>query len=547
MLNEYYIDPSARINGIGSKSSPFNTVSMIESTQLVAPMAVYIRRGTRERGNWKINHAGFLNQAQQSYITAYGDGPAPVLLPADPSKAILEILAGQNLIVGGFDVIVDTNSCTADPLIHIYAVGNDQGNANVYLNNVVFKYSAHCIVGPSCKAFQINGVANTPVGTPYPYDRRPNNIGIENVTVYNGAVGGAIKGHASRQIAPSVDNSTAATYRAYNATARNCSFVNMKGDGIILHSAEGPDSGMHNCNLSAYRYDSESKDGAIKPYQAGFWYYNCNGCVSENLVVDGMSPVATDRMAFDFDNQTSNCVFRYCVSRNNGGGLVLCVQNIDMPSGVTNEYDWFVTKGWGNNNNVIEYCISYNDGIATDPDPKNWWGRYHKVMAFNSVNNFTVRNCLFIDTVTGGDGTRVAANSNAPYNGCLLHVYIKGGFAKQVTLDSNIFYFANGSSMKMAADISTVKQSISATNNVIFSAGLGEDGSRAAFTLSNINMQGNIFQDPRLVNTTKNGPSGPLAAKLVTIMRDSPAIGTGTANANPDVWGNTGKNIGWQQ
>jgi len=535
MSNNYYFDSNNSSVGDGTINNPWRQLDKLLA--LVPPYSAQLKKGSVFVGNWKIAHALFLNQAEVSYITAYGDsGPRPILKMLDASEPVIEIVNAQNIYITDIDIIIDNPFCDADPVLLLHPIGNNEHVANVYVKHMTFTYSPVCKIKSRTRAIQLNSNSGTEV---YPTPRRASFIGIEKVTVYNGDVGANVKGVAPPEMIAGNSNASDATFRPYNATATDCAFINMRGDGCIMFGVEGESSGMHRCIYTGYRYDSEYIDAsgdAVTPYQAAFWYYNCYGCVSTYLEAYGCQPIRSDRMAFDFDQLTSNCVFRYCISKDNGGGALLAIM-LDKPEGVMAGEDWFVNKNWGNNNNLMEYCVSYNDGWST---VKNGWnGWYHKTMFFAYVNRLTVRNCLFIDTMTRGKD----------YQASLMHGYFeKDVFDNQVTFENNIFYLKNGASFQTSADETTPLPGVVFNKNIMYSGDLGETGSQLQFTGKHkATMIGNIFKDPKLLNVCTNGPHGVLASLLVKLANDSPAINAGYANATPDINGVIGNNIGWQQ
>ncbi len=130
-VKDLYIDCTAKGDGDGSSDRPWTSPSSLESASLAAGATVQLKRGCSWDGAVKIGGAG--TSAQPIVVSAFGDGPAPILTAGSNPKTVavltvdapftqvsglhIKNAAGPGITLAGAD------SAVADTEIESVAIG----------------------------------------------------------------------------------------------------------------------------------------------------------------------------------------------------------------------------------------------------------------------------------------------------------------------------------------------------------------------------------------------------------------------------------------
>lgn len=520
-MNNYYIDPSAKYNGDGSIDSPYNSWAALSYITPNFPFTINIKRGTSERGNFSYGSLRNLvsNSSEQSFIKPYGLGANPVIIQDSPNiEALFLVLRKTTMMF--IDGMPNDISQNADilALSALASAGDISTDVIMYRCNV--SSNPYCMQAQYVKAFAL--VANRDVKFP------ANGLCILECNADYMARGAMIVGNYN--IPTDIDTTTNVgdRYRTQGAIIDGCSFTNMRDDGAILNRCTSPEganndttnplvSKISNCYYSSWRSNTANTDNYSQAPAVSFWSVYSNRTVIEYCISAGSYASKADRMAFDFDIMTWDCVIRYCYSCNNAGGLLLFISNADgdgsqtKPSAMS-DTEWYITRRWGQGNNVMHNCISYNDGTTRAGSASGLW--MSKFRLFGYASNCVVKNCTIIDVLSSS-------------RHCFFHQYAKfkatDGITS-VTLDSNIFHFRNLTNTDVIrGDTTTDTQGlIKLKNNNIYSEVLGDN----AITIpSYANSGGNTQTDPKFEYLPKSSPSTFDSARLIKMMKTSAYYG----------------------
>ena len=516
-MNYYYIDPSASTNGTGTQDSPYNTWGVLGTLNPSFPFSILVKRGTVERGNFNYSTLRNLvsSSSESSVISSYGTGAWPTLIQDSGSDQVLH-LALRNTVIAGINFCTNEVSQSSD-LVGISAYPNTDGSdTNVFLTKCQFTSFPYTMISQYCKGLSL--YANRDVNQP------ANKIGVTDSLFNYLSRGVQILGNYNVPSTQDPTTNVGDRYRSNGAVIDSCSFTNMRDDGAILNRCTSPDSAgtdttnamvskISNCTYSSFRTNTAASDNYTQAASVAFWMVYSNKCIIEYCTVSGSYAARMDRMAFDFDIMTWDCVIRYCYSHNNAGGIVLFISNADgdgsesQPSGTSNT-EWFVNRRWGQGNNVIHDCISFNDGVTRSAAASGLW--MSKVRLFGYASNCEMRNVTVIDTLSSS-------------RHCYIQQYPKFTSSDNVTsLEFNAVnfkfrYLTNTDIIRGDTDTS-VQGLIKFTGCNLFSDALGENG----FSIPSYADGGSNTQvDPKFEFIPKSSPSSFDSAKLIKMMASS--------------------------
>jgi len=520
-MNNYYIDPSAKSNGNGSIDNPYNSWAALSSIVPLFPFTINIKRGTSERGNFSYGNLRNLvsTSNEQSYIKPYGVGANPVIIQDNPNIEALSLVLRKTtvMLTDGSPNEVSQN---ADLFVLSALVASGDSSVDVFFYGCNASSNPYCMQSQYVKAFGV--VANRDA------NQAANKLGVIDCTADYMSRGAMVLGNYNVPSYQDPTTNVGDRYRSNGAIIDGCSFTNMRDDGAVLNRVTSPVeanydttnplvSKFSNCYYSSYRSNTANTDNYSQAPSVAFWPVYSHRVVTEYCVVAGSYASRADRMAFDFDIMTWDCVTRYCYSCNNAGGLLLFISNADgdgsqtKPSGMS-DTEWFITRRWGQGNNVMHDCISYNDGTTRSGAASGLW--MSKLRLFGYASNCTVKNCTIIDTLSSS-------------RHCFVHQYAKfkaSDGITSVTLDSNIFHFRNLTNTDVIrGDTTTDTQGlIKLKNNNIFSEALGAN---ALAIPAYANGGGNTQTDPKFEYLPKSAPSTYDSAKLIRMMKTSAYYG----------------------
>lgn len=520
-MDNYYIDPSAASNGTGTQESPYNSWAALGVITPSFPFTVFVKRGTVEVCNYDFSALRNLvsTSSEQSYIKPYGTGANPVVMQADGSKPALSLVLRKTSILM-IDGRTNPVSQSAD-IITLSAMATTAANDTVNVWASFCDFSAHpsTMIGQYMKGIAV--VANRDVNA------AANCMGVTDCTFDYLSRGTQVLGNYNVPSDQDPTTNVGDRYRSNGAVVENCSFTNMRDDGAILNRCTSPASAGYDTtnplqsrisrvSYTSYRANTATSDGFTQAPAVAFWMVYSNRVVIEYAYVSGSYAARADRMAFDFDIMTWDCVIRYCYSHNNAGGLLLFISNIDgdgsqsQPSGTSNT-EWFVNRRWGSGNNVMHNCISYNDGTTRAGTASGIW--MSKVRAFGYISNCQVRNITMIDTLSS---TR----------GCFIQQYLKftpSDNVTSITFEDTLLHY------RRASDIGLIR-----TDTSVNTAGLVKFSGCNLYSEAKANILpipttadsgGNTAVDTGFVYLSDDAPDSYDAAKLLQLLRTAAAYG----------------------
>ena len=520
-MNNYYIDPSLSSNGTGTIDSPYNTWASLATIAPSFPFTIYIKRGTSERGNFNYSTLRNLvsTSDEQSFIMPYGTGADPVLIQDSGTDQVLHLVLRKTSVVM-IDFITNDVSQSAD-LVGLSALTTTSDTSvDVWASLCNFRSFPYCMQSQYVKGLSV--YANRDVNAP------ANKLGAKDCVFDFLSRGVQVLGNYNVPSTQDATTNVGDRYRSNGAVVDGCSFTNMRDDGAILNRVTSPSSAANdtsndlvskisNCFYSSYRWNADNSNFYTQSASVAFWTVYSNRTVIEYCEVQGSYATHADRMAFDFDIMTWDCVIRYCYSHNNAGGILLFISNAEgdgsqsQPSGTSNT-EWFINRRWGQGNNVMHDCISYNDGTTRASSASGLWMSKFRLFGYSS--NCSVKNLTIIDNLSSS-------------RHCFIQQYSKflaSDSVTSVTFSKNIFQFRNLTNTDMIrGDTTTDTQgAIKYATNNIYSDALGEN----AFTIASYaDGGGNTQTNPKFEFLPKGAPSSFDSAKLIRMMKKSSYYG----------------------
>lgn len=521
-MNNYYIDPSQSENGNGTIDSPYNSWSILSSLTPVSPFTIFVKRGTSERGNFNYStHRNLVSTSdEQSFIMPYGTGANPILIQDSGSDQALHLVVRKTSMVM-IDGITNEVSQSAD-LIALSALAKD-GDSSVDV------WAYQCNLRSFPYTMQSQYVKGLSIYANRDVNLAANKLGAKDCTFDFLSRGVQVLGNYNTPSSQDATTNVGDRYRSQGAVVDGCSFTNMRDDGAILNRCTSPDdanydtsnelvSKISNCFYSSYRWNTENSNFYAQSAAVAFWMVYSNKVVIEYCEVAGSYASRADRMAYDFDIMTWDCRIRYCYSHNNAGGLLLFISNADgdgsqsQPSGTSNT-EWFVNRRWGQGNNIMHDCISFNDGTTRAGSASGLW--MSKFRYFGYASNCQVNNVTIIDTLSSS-------------RHCFIHQYPKfltSDNITNITFGHCMFYFRNltNTDMLRGETATTASGLIKFSNNNIYSKALGANG----FSIPTASDGGgNTQTDPLYEFIPRSAPATFDSAKLIRMLKTSAYYGT---------------------
>lgn len=553
-MNKYYVDPSVSTNGIGTIESPFNSIDNAIAAGIQHPFTLHLKAGTVSKFSYSNNttNSFFNNKTTvQSVITRYGVGKKPILT-SDNNVRILDAWVCQ-LKLEDLQVSPMPGSERTAIYFNVVPIGNksNENICNFTLNRIDFIGTTESIAGSNGKSrvFCLNALADYGGSTNVAHKILVSNCRFDMLNA-----GIQIRGN------PRLSDTT--TYhgdqmKSYGVRVINCSFTNIINSSVFLGWCasknqsrdvinDDMESGVDGIYHSSYRYNVYDLVTKTAAADVPVWFSGARYLTFQNFEIHGAGPGYPDRQSFDFDYHCHYCLARYGFTSNNARGPMF-IQGPFSNSWYSSQgytplssdiYTLYFTLGFGCIGNVIEYVVSYNDGVGrTNRSSDTYW---IKTAAYRYVYDCLVRNCVFIDTVSSGNEWVIDVNPQADDSPTAL----------SMTIDSCLFYWSNRTgtdviSSATVARIGDLFAKFKLKNNLFFS----EKWGGATPTFTKILTENNKFVSPKFKNGVQMAtPAGIREVKeLVRLMSTSPCISSGSPNANLDIWGNAGSNIGWEQ
>lgn len=161
---------------------------------------------------------------------------------------------------------------------------------------------------------------------------------------------------------------------------------NHSGNGILASSVKG----------GTIEYCEAYNNGWDMPWTGngpvGIWIWDCTNFVIQYCVShhNKTNPIAKDGGGFDLDGGVSNSVIQYCLSYcNQGAGYGL--------------FEFGAAKPW--ENNIVRYCISYNDGLLNEGSVAVWKGGREM-----TIRNCEIYNNTFLNDTAKGIAVSLVSN-----------------------------------------------------------------------------------------------------------------------------------------
>ncbi|MGK3122925.1 hypothetical protein ACCY16_02220 [Candidatus Pantoea formicae] len=560
-MTTIYVDPSSAVAGNGTADSPYRSMSEVVAAGVTHPVTIAIKRGTKFVWSYRdlTTASIFCNQSDtQSVLTSYGEGAYPVWISKDSATEHCNAIY-QNMEIHGIQLSPPPGKpFTASG----YMVGSPRGNpltgeCNLNIHDLDFIGDPASVSGSSgrlevtCIKLLADKLGSSNIA---------HKILIQNIRGDHVNCGIFVRGNLFL--------SDTSTYlgdqkKSYGVRVLDASFTNIINYGVLLAGTASKnksrdvrndewESGWDNIYYSSYRtnvYDPTTDPFAWATARADvpLWMTFCTHTTGQNFEVHGSGPAAPDRYAVDIDWHCNNCLIRWGYTSNNAKSLMFIQGNFASSwyagNGYTapssDPYTLYHDYGVGNRDNVIEYVLSFNDGVArTQRTADIYW---KKACCFRYCYNNVVRNCLFIDTVSQANDHVLYCNPQADDNASAI----------SMTLDSCIFYwrFRNNSDLISAAHVAAFGSLLAKFEfkNSIFFSEAWSAGATAA--LPDARTSGLHYVDPKFANPVPLVPPSGLkeAMNILKLSAGSPALNVGTVNAAVDLWGKAGNNIGWQQ
>ncbi|CAI0766766.1 Uncharacterised protein [Serratia entomophila] len=512
MITEYFIDLDAKVNGTGSEQSPFNSAEVLNT--LKYPYSAKIKRGGRQ--TVKIKLPTMSGQNEQTTITAYGEGPNPVLIASNAMAPVLDSTLVKNLLISGIDFVCPFINYVSENLVYLRA--NSEGvnhKANVIVEKSTIRYMHPVQI--KTKAVYIDAIGGS--GIKY----RNDTLKVRDVNIYGGHWGVQI--HCGS--AYDLTGGKTEAYKGRDILIDNVAVIDAVGDGCQVSFANGQGKPV----IANCYYRSELYTYPNQLWTASFWLGGCDDAGIEYCESAGSMLHLRDKMGFDIDGRCSGCWVRYCYSHNNGGGFGMFTDTCtDVFNNLAEMESVLIDQKAGNANNTMEYCLSYNDGVSRGGYAGNWL----KFTVVRNVVSSRVSNCTFIDTLSKDPAHMIQWGQTQPY------IFTK---YPGVHMQNNIFYFKHAAvpvnDIGWGNGVGYMKWS----NNILYSP---EDNG-ASMIDARCSYENTLHADPLVSFMGNNPPNGFEAAKLIGLLSRSVAHNAGAPNSLPDILGISGNNIGWLQ
>ena len=314
----FYVSPSGSDSNVGTRWSPWKTISKVNNTAFAPGDRVLFQGGETFNGNLTFDQNDGGSDTLPVTITSYGTGRATINA-GDGHGIKITGATGinvENIIVVGSGRNFNNRGVGVFPT----------GSRVIRIDNVEasgFQLAGFMITG-GCDDVRltnsyVHGNGYTGIGTGYFYD-----TGKRNTNIYIGYC----KAHSN----PGISNSAAG-------------FRDQSGSGINLYRTDN--SLVEYCDAynNGYDFVHSASNGPV-----GIWLAWCTNVTVQHCISrENRTCVHGDGGGFDLDSGSKNCLFQYNYSYgNHGAGFLICAYNN--------------TEQHRLENNTIRYCVSENDG-----------------------------------------------------------------------------------------------------------------------------------------------------------------------------------------
>ena len=344
----YFVSADGNDNNSGlSENLAWATISRVNEHSFSPGDTIYFRSGDEFTGTLNLNSGDAGTGEQRLVITSYGQGKAR--------------------INGLTNAAVSADSCYFFTLenLEIYGSGRKSGNTS---DGILVKRS----VGVCLNELEVSGFQHSGVHMYQCKDARITNIHAHD----NGFAGIHVSGSTIWEVdAYDNENLYIGHCVAENNPGDPTALKNHSGNGILASSVRG----------GIIEYCEAKNNGWDMPWTGngpvGIWIWDCTDFIIQHCVAhhNRTNAVAKDGGGFDLDGGVSNSIIQYCISHNNeGAGYGL--------------YEFGAAKPW--ENNILRYCISYDDGILNGGSMGIW-----KSDDVGSLRNCQIYNNTFYNSL----------------------------------------------------------------------------------------------------------------------------------------------------
>ncbi|HEY0002096.1 MAG TPA: right-handed parallel beta-helix repeat-containing protein [Actinoplanes sp.] len=298
----HYVDCSAKSNGTGARSKPWNSTAAVNAHRpFTAGSRILLRSGTMCTGTLTPHGSG--RAGRPITLGAYGRGPRPIVRAADGQETALTLTNQSWWTIAGLEFSGGTRR-------GVYVTVTSGIARGITLRNL----TVHGVAGSKLDSKNTGLVVISP--THYIgnwVSARFDQVLVDNVVAHDTTMwAGIIVGTATSADLWDWQEGE----RSTNVTVRNSTVHHTYGDGIVLF-AVGNGLIEH----------SVAHDTGLEPTQTigtpnGIWSWACNDCVVQyNEAYRNNSPGA-DGGGFDIDFHSRNSVVQYNYGHDNSAYCV---------------------------------------------------------------------------------------------------------------------------------------------------------------------------------------------------------------------------------
>ncbi|MEV0740360.1 carbohydrate-binding protein [Streptomyces sp. NPDC050549] len=332
----YYVDCSASSNGTGTSTSPWNSVTAVNSTTFAAGDSILFKAGTTCTGQLAPGGSGA--SGSNISMSSYGSGAKPIVDAAGATGAVIHLLNQQYWDIGGLELI--DNASSPAYRSGVLAENSSGGVLNhirvhdMYIHNIAGYgggwYSTNAGVG-------VQTDHTTPVST-------WNDVVVENNTF----------DHVDRiAVAVTPDADGQGTGLTTGTVIRNNTMTYDGADDILVVKNDGALIDGNKAGYGGAKSTCPPSGNYCNGASAGIWMSGSSNTVVQNNEVY-CHVNGADGTGFDVDWGNHNTTFQYNYSHQNLGGFLLVMP----PFTIANE----PTSTVPSDGTVVRYNISENDG-----------------------------------------------------------------------------------------------------------------------------------------------------------------------------------------